>query len=96
MVRVAVNAVIGALFCFATAALAQDIEVSSLDIKSSSTETKRQVTSESTTRHITDVKGRQVRLVGQRFFPDDLNEIALFGRAEALKREQARAQITSN
>lgn len=95
MERVAVIAVVGAMFCFATAAVAQDIEVSSLDVKRANKDVERKVASEARPGHIIDVKGRQVRLVGQRFFPDNSNDVALFGRADALKREEARSQYAS-
>lgn len=95
MERVAVIAVVGAMFCFATAAVAQDIEVSSLDVKRVNKDVEREVVSETRPGHIIDVKGRQVRLVGQRFFPDNSNDVALFGRADALKREEARSQYAS-
>lgn len=95
MERVAVIAAVGAMFCFATAAVAQDIEVSSLDVKRVNKDVEREVASETRPGHIIDVKGRQVRLVGQRFFPDNSNEVALFGRADALKREEARSQYAS-
>ncbi|UHS59240.1 hypothetical protein HRR99_17745 [Agrobacterium vaccinii] len=96
MERVAIGAAVGAVFCFVTAAVAQDIEVSSLDIKQSavSIETKRPVKAQAG--YIVDVSGRQVRLVGPRFFPDNSKEVALFGRADALVREEARSQMASN
>ena len=95
MKRVAVCAAVGAVMCFGTVAIAQDIEVSSLDIKQTHAtfETKRSNAADH--RYVADVSGKQVRLVGPRFFPDNSKEVALFGRDQALAREQARSQIAA-
>ncbi|KXG85347.1 hypothetical protein [Agrobacterium bohemicum] len=95
MNRVAVGAAVGAVVCFVTAAMAQDIEVSSLDIKH--TQNIRETTGSNVAKHgyIVDVSGKQVRLVGPRFFPDNSKGVALFGRNRALAREEARSQIAA-
>jgi hypothetical protein len=102
MNRVAVGAAVGAIVCFVTAAMAQDIEVSSLDIKHTKGVRETAQRNVADDRYIVDVSGKQVRLVGPRFFPDNSKEVALFGRKQALAREEARAledarsQIASN
>lgn len=96
MERVAFGAAVGAVFCFVTAAVAQDIEVSSLDIKRSAKTAESMAPSKVSQGYIVDVSGRQVRLVGPRFFPDNSKDVELFGRSEALAREEARSQLASN
>ncbi|GAK73032.1 hypothetical protein RRU01S_30_00300 [Agrobacterium rubi TR3 = NBRC 13261] len=93
MRRVAVGAGVSVVLCLVTAAVAQDIEVSSLDIRRTTVETVKAASPDG--RYIVDVSGKQVRLVGPRFFPDNSKEVELFGRTQALAREDARAQVAS-
>ncbi|XUY29270.1 hypothetical protein RMR21_019850 [Agrobacterium sp. rho-8.1] len=97
MKRVAVGAGVGAALCLATVVMAQDIEVSSLDLRKTNIETLSAPvkTIGQDGRYIVDVSGKQVRLVGPRFFPDNSKEVELFGRAQSLARENARAQLAS-
>ncbi|MBB3945325.1 hypothetical protein GGQ73_001258 [Rhizobium skierniewicense] len=97
MKRVAVGAGVGAVLCLVTAAMAQDIEVSSLEVPNTDIE-NLSVPSKAKDhdgRYIVDVSGKRVRLVGPRFFPDSSREIELSGRAQSLARENARAQLAS-
>lgn len=96
MERVAIGAAVGAVFCFVTAAVAQDIEVSSLDVRQSNEGIETRQPVKTNPGYSVDADGRQVRLVGPRFFPDNSREVALFGRADALAREKARLQMVSN
>ncbi|NTE89060.1 hypothetical protein [Agrobacterium rubi] len=97
MRRVAVGAGVSVVLCLVTAAVAQDIEVSSLDLRKTTVETVSAPVRAASPdgRYIVDVSGKQVRLVGPRFFPDNSKEVELFGRTQALAREDARAQVAS-
>ncbi len=95
MRRVAVGAAMGVALCFVTAAVAQDIEVSSLDLKQTNMKHEKAQPAAKDPRYIVDVSGKQVRLVGPRFFADNSNEVELLGRTQALLREEARSEIAA-
>ena len=92
MKRFAIGAAACLVLTSAVAAVAQSIEVSSLDTRVSSTDTQMAADQN----HIVDVSGKRVRLVGPRFYPDSTRDAPLLGRAEALAKEAGRNQIASS
>lgn len=95
MKRVTIGAAAGIVAFLVTGAFAQDIEVSSLDVRQGASNFNPGKAAASDPRYIIDVSGKQVRLVGPRFFPDHSRDVTLAGRSEALGREEARSELAA-